>query len=227
MGRIVWWGDGASLADTHLSKATNGVLEIDKEMAGNFIAIAARRGNGLAVRQDGRVFTFGINWLWLDNVPTGLSNVVSGAAENDNSFWAIKRDGTVAVWGYNLVSTNQAAGLSNIVAVALAGYGNYLAIKNDGTVLGLRFNGSQADIQPVKVAGHTLSDVVAAASMGNNPLVVKKDGSVWSLEDAISFGQYATADPFKVDGVVLSNVVALAVGDGQELALKRNGTVIA
>jgi len=226
-GKIVWWGDGASLADTHLSKETNGVIERDNEMVADVIAIAARRGNGLAVRPDGTVFTFGISWLGAKDVPIGLSNVVSVAAENDNSFWAIKRDGTVAVWGYNLVSTNQVAGLSNIVSVAFAGYGNYLAIKNDGTVLGLRFNGSQPDIQPVKVAGQTLSNVVAVASIGNNPLVVKKDGSVWSLGNANPFYQYTSANPFKVDGAVLSNVVMLAMGDGQGLALKRDGTVVA
>lgn len=225
-GKIVWWGDGDSLQVCR-PKPTNGVIERDNEMVGDVIAIAARRGNGLAVRQDGTVFTFGANWLGAKDVPVGLSNVVSVAAENDNSFWAIKRDGTVAVWGFHLVSTNQVAGLSNVMSVAFAGGGGYLAIKNDGTVLGLRFNGSQVVIQPVKVAGQTLSNVVAAAAMGNNPMVVKKDGSVWSLGNAGPFVPYASANPVRVDGVVLSNVVALAVGDGQVLALKRDGTVAA
>jgi len=188
-------------------------------MVGDVIAIAARRGNGLAVRQDGTVFTFGANWLGAKDVPVGLSNVVSVAAENDNSFWAIKRDGSVAVWGFHLVSTNQVAGLSNVMSVAFAGGGGYLAIKNDGTVLGLRFNGSQVVIQPVKVAGQTLSNVVAAAAMGNNPMVVKKDGSVWSLGNAGPFVPYASANPIRVDGVVLSNVVAMASGWQFGLAL--------
>jgi alpha-tubulin suppressor-like RCC1 family protein/HEAT repeat protein len=225
-GKIVWWGNGGSLV-TPQSKQTNGVIERDNEMVGDVIAIAARRGNGVAVRQDGTVFTFGIGWLGVKNVPAGLSNVVSVTVENDNSCWAIRRDGTVAAWGGNLLSTNQVAGLSNIVSVAYAGYDNHLAINNDGTVLGLRFNGSKADIQPVKVAGQSLSNVIAVASMGNNPLVVKKDGSVWSLGNANPFYQYASADPVSVGGVVLSNVAALSTGDGQELALKRDGTVVA
>jgi len=227
MGKMIWWGDGASLADPHLSKATNGVIEMDNEMVGDVIAIAARRGNGAAVRQDGTVFTFGIGWLGLKNVPAGLSNVVSVTVENDNSCWAIKRDGTVAAWGGNLAGTNQVAGLNNIMSVAYAGYDNYLAINNDGTVLGLRFNGSKADIQPVKVAGQSLSNVIAVASMGNIPLVVKKDGSVWSLGKENPSCQYASADPVSVGGVVLTNVAGLATGDGQELALKRDGTVVA
>jgi len=217
-GKIVWWGDGDSLQVCR-PKPTNGVIERDNEMVGDVIAIAARRGNGLAVRQDGTVFTFGANWLGAKDVPVGLSNVVSVAAENDNSFWAIKRDGSVAVWGFHLVSTNQVAGLSNVMSVAFAGGGGYLAIKNDGTVLGLRFNGSQVVIQPVKVAGQTLSNVVAAAAMGNNPMVVKKDGSVWSLGNAGPFVPYASANPIRVDGVVLSNVVAMASGWQFGLAL--------
>ena len=140
-GKIVWWGNGGSLV-TPQSKQTNGVIERDNEMVGDVIAIAARRGNGVAVRQDGTVFTFGIDWLGVKNVPEGLSNVVSVTVENDNSCWAIRRDGTVAAWGGNLLSTNQVAGLSNIVSVAYAGYDNHLAINNDGDRKSTRLNSS-------------------------------------------------------------------------------------
>ncbi len=53
-GKIVWWGEGGSL-QTGRPKTTNGVIEKNNEMVGDVIAIAARRGNGVAVRQDGTV----------------------------------------------------------------------------------------------------------------------------------------------------------------------------
>ena len=252
-GKIVWWGDGGSLVQTVRPTPTNGVIEVNKEMVGDVIAIAARRGNGLAVRRDGTVFTFGIGWFGAKNVPIGLSNVVSVAVEG-NSCWAIKHDGTVARWGDDQDNANIVAGLSNIVSITWAGYRNYLALKKDGSVLGMRLDDPQGNVGSVKVLGRALNDVVALAAIGYNPLVVKKDGSVLSLgyqtpgkspvepryevrsnsiieylgaESAQIPYQYTSTDPVKVDDVVLSNVVALAVGDGQELALKRDGTVVA
>ena len=225
-GKIVWWGDGGSLVQTVHPRPTNGVIEVDKEMVDDVVAMAAQGGDGFAVRRDGTVFTFGIGWPWMKTMPAGLSNVVSVAMENDKSCWAIKRDGTVAVWGYGVPSTDRVDGLSNLVSVAYAGYG-YMAIKADGSVLALRFNGSQPDIRPVTVAGQRLSNVVAVASMDNQPLVVKKDGSVWNLANGGPPFQYNTAVPVTVGGVVLSDVVALATGGGQALALKRDGTVVA
>lgn len=47
---------------------------------------------------------------------------------------ALKKDGTVSVWGDSLQSSNIPAGLSNVVAVA-GGRTQSLALKNDGSVV--------------------------------------------------------------------------------------------
>ncbi len=68
------------------------------------------------------------------SVPAGLSNVVA-IASGDYSSLALKKDGTVAVWGDNRHhQVDLSAGLSNIVAIA-AGQGFCLAIQTNGTLI--------------------------------------------------------------------------------------------
>lgn len=268
-GRVVWWGKDVFWKKSY-SAHTNGVIESSNEILSNVVAIAAQHSQALLLKSDGTVFSCGRNMYGGDDVPAGLSNVVSIAVEG-NSCWAIRQDGTVARWGSDQDSDNIVAGLSNITAITWAGYRSYLALKSDGTVLGLRLDASGPSIDPatglpttsadrtsvrlVKVGGQTLSNVVALASMGYVPLVLKSDGTVFSLgyqtpgalpaepvvtkvdetTIAIDMGgesrktpyEYTSADPVMAGGKVLSNVTALAREGGHGLALKNDGTVVA
>ncbi|HEX5222312.1 MAG TPA: hypothetical protein VFZ59_22355 [Verrucomicrobiae bacterium] len=268
-GQVVWWGKDVFWKRTY-SEHTNGVLELGDEILSDAVEISANYGDVIALKTDGTVVGFGLNFLGVSGVPHGLSNVVS-VAITGNSAWAIKRDGAVNRWGEGDEDHSGIIdGLTNVTAIAWAGYRSYLALKNDGTLVGFRFDGSavvdpttglpisevdRSPIRQVKVRGQVLSNVVALASMGYTPLVLKNDGTVLRLgyqtpgatpaepvvtqidekTIAIDMGgesgrtpyHYTSADPVKIAGNILSNVAALASGGGHVLALKSNGTVVA
>jgi hypothetical protein len=232
------------------------------------VSVAGRRWQGLALKSDGTVFGFGHDMFGGNDVPVGLSNAVSIAVEG-NSCWAIRRDGTVAMWGNSdQDDLNIVVGLTNITSIAWGGYRNYLALKKDGTGLGFNFENAlfainpatglpsalESPVRPIKVRGQVLSNIVALASMGMTPIVLKSDGTVFSLgyqtpdkppvqpqyevHDNVLYEQlggesaqlpyrYTSADPVMIEGKALSNVVALASGGMHCLALKRDGTVVA
>lgn len=100
-------------------------------VASNATAVAEGNAHGLALQRDGTVVEWGsynsrflggttsntLNNLVILNKQV-LSNVVAIAANGDNSM-ALKRDGTVVVWGNNWFhQTNVPAGLSNVVAIS-------------------------------------------------------------------------------------------------------------
>ncbi len=233
-GKVVWWGMSDPMRAWDRAQ-TNGVIELANEIVGDVIAIAARRGNGLAVRSDGTVLAFGIGWFGAKNVPAGLSDVVSVGVE-DAFCWAIKRDGSVAIWGDGTGYSGVVRGLSNVVTIAAAGNcthratnGNvvtiiadpnqkFLALTRDQTVLQVCSDGPIPQVEPVRVGGQILSNVIAMTSARPRPLVVKKDGGIY---------EYDSAEPITAGGKEPGNVMALAHGDGQILALERNGTVVA
>jgi|GEM_PF-2152008 len=269
-GQVIWWGRDCfwKSFDPH---HTNGLIENNNEFLTNVVAVAGSQWQGLALKNDGTVFGFGNNIFGGNEVPVGLSNVISIAVAG-NSCWAIRSDGTVARWGNENSDQDDAnivAGLSNITAVVWGGNHNYLALQKDGTMLGMSLDGSDSPVvnpatglpmpdpcrvRLVKVNGEILSNIVALASMGMTPLVLKRDGTVVSLgyqtpgnpptqpryevhenvmyvhlggESAQLPYRYTSADPVKIDGQILNNVVALASGASHNLALKRDGTVVA
>jgi hypothetical protein len=186
-GKIVWWGRDIVFRGTY-SEHTNGVVEIDNEVLGNVVAIAAGPSQGLALKSDSTVIAFGLGQDGWNQVPLGLSNVTAIAVEG-NSCWAIKRDGTVSRWGEgDKDDANIVAGLSNVTAIAWAGYRSYLALRRDGRVLGFRLvdsgspdgPGAEPPLREVRVHGQSLSNVVALAS-GSDPLVLRKDGTLIHL----------------------------------------------
>lgn len=197
-GQVVWWGRDCVSRPCY-SAHTNGLVENSDEFLTNVVAVAGHQWQGLALKNDGTVFGFGNNMYGGNEVPAGLSNVVSIAVAG-NSCWAIRRDGSVARWGNENSDQDPAnivAGLSNVTAIVWGGGENYLALKKDGTVLGMSFANSgaplidaatglpapnQSPVQLVKVRGVVLSNVVALASMDMTPLVLKSDGTVVSLQ---------------------------------------------
>ena len=76
----------------------------------------------VALRADGRVIAWGDNSYGQTNVPASLSNVVAIAAGGDLSTpsaftFALKSDGTIAVWGNGQV-VRPLGGMSNVIAIA-------------------------------------------------------------------------------------------------------------
>jgi len=93
-------------------------------------------------------------------VPEGLNRVVAIAAGSYHSL-ALKSDGTVVAWGWNVFGQSTVpGGLSNVVAIA-AGGEHSLALKSDGTVAAW---GSNATGESTVPAG--LNGVVAIAAGG-------------------------------------------------------------
>jgi Regulator of chromosome condensation (RCC1) repeat len=253
-GRIVWWGKD-DFWKNYYSDHTNGLIECGDEFVTNAVALVASTWQGLALKSDGTVMSIGHNVFGGGDIPPGLSNVVSVAVEGQN-FWAVRRDGTVVGWGNDYRDQDGSkvvAGLSNVVSITWAGYRNYLALEKDGTVVGFRLDNPKPWHPLVKVHGEILSNVVALASMGYAPLVLKRDGTVLTLgyqkpgvppvepryevhsnvlyeylggESAHLPYQYTTADPVTINGQELSNAVAIASGPTHALALKKDGTVV-
>jgi hypothetical protein len=72
---------------------------------------------------------------------------------------ALKQDGTVVAWGYNVAGqTNVPAGLSNVIAIS-AGYYHNMALRSNGTIVAWGENGHAQTIVP---AG--LSNVIAISA---------------------------------------------------------------
>jgi alpha-tubulin suppressor-like RCC1 family protein len=158
---------------------------------------------------------------------------------------ALKNDGTVWAWGYNVfrqlgdgTTTDRTTpvpvnGLSDVRAIA-AGGNHTLALRSDGTVWawGLNGNGQLGDGSPglrttlVQVGG--LSGVTAIAAGGYHSLALKSDGTVgaWGLNLDGQLGDGTTTDhytPVQVSG--LSGVTAIATSLNHNLALQSDGSV--
>ena len=231
-GKVVWWGEDFFWKKVY-STNTNGVLEGNDGILTDVVAVVNVGSGAFTLKEDGTACIYEFDRA---DLSPNVSNIVSIAFEGRT--WALNRDGTVTAW---LAGPDPVEGLSNITSIAWAGDYNYVALKNDGTVLGFRFdNGkltktsaNEPAIQQVRVRGQILSNVVALASRGYTPLVLKSDGSVFQLGYQGSISslpyEYTSADPVMIEGEPLSNVVALAtsVSGGAALALKKNGTVVA
>ena len=86
---------------------------------------------------------------------------------------ALRSDGTVIGWGYNLYSQAQAPlGLTGVKAIAGGDY-HSLALKSDGTVVGWGSNDYEQATPPAGLSG-----VEASAAGGNHSLALKNDGTV-------------------------------------------------
>lgn len=223
-GTVRAWGNG-SLGDGRLpserggpSRANGPVLTpIRVPGLQDVIAISAGGGRVLTVTRDGRVFSWGSNFygalgrsprteMTLDSpgeVP-GLGDVIQVVAGLGIST-ALKKDGTVWVWGSNWqqqygfpaptdqpgpdrgwqLTPQQVPGITGAVEIALGGRHTLVRLK-DGTLrvwgntdFGQLGTGAGPGYQPrpvsVKIAG-----VARVFAAGNNSFAVRTDGSFWA-----------------------------------------------
>ncbi len=231
-------GDGTNMnrsAPVHVSGLTG------------VVGVAAGYTHSLAAKGDGTVWAWGGNDLGQlgDGTSThyrstpvqvsGLSGVVAVAGGHEYSL-AVKGDGTVWAWGWNVygqlgdgttalwrTTPVQVSGLSGVVTVAAgwaeipfttAGYS--LAVKADGTVWawGWNVHGQLGDgtttsrTTPVQVAG--LSGVKAVAGGGGYSVAVKRDGTLWAWgwdSSGLLGGGTTTYQPTPVQVVPLGSPV--------------------
>lgn len=213
----------------------------------------------MALLADGTVWSWGYNdqgALGFDtpsgqsssyNTPQsvpGISQMTAIAAGSNHSV-ALRSDGSLWTWGYNLygqlgdgTTTNhsapaQVSGVSNVGTVT-AGANHTVIQKLDGTLWAWGYNSSGQlgngtttnSSSPTQITAiSNVADVIAGS---DTTLFLKSDGTVWGCGNNASgqLGDGTTTNrstPVQSSG--LSQVVALAEGASHTVALKADGTV--
>jgi alpha-tubulin suppressor-like RCC1 family protein len=166
-----------------------------------------------ALNRNGNLVVLSYN-LTCDNISERLDDVIDVSSVNGGHTVALKKDGTVAVWGKSMVGQSDVPrNLSGVISVST--HQNFdLALKKDGTVVGWGENTiGQIDIPK------GLSDVTAIAAGEYHSLALKKDGTV------VAWGSNKNGECNVPEN--LHDVIAISAGAGQSLALKKDGTVVA
>ncbi|NOU67511.1 hypothetical protein GC096_26060 [Paenibacillus sp. LMG 31461] len=186
----VWaWGknDYCQLGNSNCSLGQ--LIPVQIPNLNGVVSISARGLHSIAVKSDGTVWTWGIDYRKDDyefqymkqSSPTQvpqLSGVVEASA-GGLDFKVLKNNGTVWIWGADIsILPILVNGLDGIVA--LAGDDSYyaFAIKSDGTLWKFKRLSSTQGFQTVQVVG--LNDIVSAHIGQSSSLAVSRDGSIWS-----------------------------------------------
>ena len=183
------------------------------------VALSAASGAVLAVTKDGRVFSWGSNFYGaLGRAPRvegalatpadvpGLSDVAQAVTGSGVSM-ALKKDGTVWVWGSNwqqqfgfpapsdqatlnggwVLTPQQVPGVTNAVEIALGISGRHTLVRvKDGTLRvwgnndwGQLGTGAGAGFQ-VRPVTPKIAGVARVFAAGNNSFALRTDGSLWA-----------------------------------------------
>jgi len=204
----VWaWGGNRSgeLGDgTRVAKTT----PIQIPNLNSVVAVSAGGSHSLVLKSDGTVWSFGSSlYGQLGNgetrterdIPVQVPNLTSVKAINAANWHsvAVKNDGTVWAWGYNVVGQlgdgttidsslpKRITSLSDVKAID-ARYDHNLAVKNDGTVWGWGANnrGQLGDGTKINkllpVQAPNVNSVKSVATGSNHSVALKEDGTMWA-----------------------------------------------
>jgi alpha-tubulin suppressor-like RCC1 family protein len=209
----------------------------------------------IAVDSDGNVTSIGEGTVKITGtLATGetesytltTSETIALAGGNSHTL-ALKTDGTVWSWGYNVdgqlgdgTTTNSntpvhAKNLTDVISIAVGSY-HSLALKADGTVwawgynnlgqLGIGTFDPAAHPIPTKIQG--LINVTALAAGRYFSMALKSDGTVWTWgnNEAGQLGDGTKTDrSTPVQTLNMTDVTAIAAGVRHSLALRADGTV--
>ncbi|WP_309120421.1 hypothetical protein [Paenibacillus sp.] len=246
----VWeWGYKYTAAD-----AKNGDFSFvpPRKIAGleRIVAVSSISSVGGAIDEDESVWIWHIVPAGPELMPTKpmkLKDIQAVDLSVDDNVHILKADGTVWKWeayvgsngngSYARPNTSDSVtkveGLRDIAAIShTTGSGKtYFAIKENGTVYGWGRNDhgnlGRSDYLPVSKPAviPELKDAASIVTGGGKTLILKKDGTVWTL--GLKIGQYLptlyTDKPKKVEG--LENVVSIALGGDHALAATKDGSL--
>lgn len=171
------------------------------------VSVSACVFHTLALKGDGRVWTWGPNWY---------GQLGNGSYNESKSPLIVE----------NLAGVKEVA----------AGFFHSLALKGDGTVWrwgGFGDSTSEFPIKdqsPIPVRVKTIDQIVAIAAGGSHGAALKDDGTVWTWgynnEGQLGDGKFVngcSCEPRMVSG--LTDIKAITAGGAFTLALRKNGTV--
>ncbi len=172
--------------------------------------IAAITGGGYGTVD--LLYTDGTVWSAASQgILQGLTNVVATARTSSSRVW-LKRDGTVASYGYGVESwpTN----LTDVVAVS-AGFGFILALRANGTVVSW-------GTTPAAHVPPGLSDVVAISAGSSHAVALRSDGTVVAWGDNSSGQTNVPPQLTNVASVLAAGYASFAVvGDSPPTLLSQ------
>jgi alpha-tubulin suppressor-like RCC1 family protein len=176
------------------------------------------------------------------------SNVTSIAAginhslflKNDGSLWSMGANGNGQLGDLTYIptTTNQPKQIvaSNVTSIAAGGY-HSLFLKNDGSLwtMGANYYGQLGNgtfstnaptgtNQPQQIVA---SNVTSIAAGEDHSLLLKNDGSLWSMGENINgqLGDGTTTNSNQPKQIISSNVTAIAAGARHSLFLKNDGSL--
>lgn len=201
-----WRLNGTNLPDATASSL--GFPNFQTTNAGTY-SVVVSNDSGFVVSSNALLLPSQVATVMGATTPFDLTNIVSVAGGNNNSL-ALRRDGTVAVWGNFAALTNVPPGVGGVVSAAL-GNQHVLALKTNGSVF------AWGTGYPAVVPPSALENVIQIATTPNHSLALKRDGPIliWGM-----FNPFLTNVPPN-----LTNVVSLAGGLNHGLALLADGTV--
>lgn len=206
-GSFVMWGNESSYATDRPSSNELNALYAYELSAEQFIGL----------RSDSTVLVWGADAEGQNNIPAGLTDVITVGAGRRHVM-AIKADGSVVAWGSNWHGESDVPdGLSDVIAVT-GGFSFSVALKSDSTLVAWGDNQhGQLNIPP------GLTDVVAISASGYHTLALKADGTVvsWGAQSVFNYNKGQTDVPSD-----LSDVIAIDAGKWHSVALKSDGTVV-
>jgi alpha-tubulin suppressor-like RCC1 family protein/uncharacterized protein YjbI with pentapeptide repeats len=192
--------------------------------ATNIVAVAGGDNHIVALRADGRVFSWGLNIQYdQTNVPPDVTNAVSIAAGSTHSL-ALLDDGTVRFWGniYTTGVTNPPlSAIPNMAILAQGGSAQHvLSVRSDGTAVDWGNSNLSYGLTNVPVKA---TNLIAAAAASFHAQVLRADGTpvAWGLYGT-QFYPYGTP----VVPANATNVTAISSGTWHDLALRGDGSLV-